>query len=202
LVRADLVRALLDVDGALAPWIEPYLVDFDYAVDDLTAATETQLRARSMLALAKVALLCLKLARSDPDMGPNLWRWSDLLREIAARPTGVAEIHSVLTYILQVSETPAEQIRGLTRALGPKIEEAVMTTAERLRQEGEAQGEAKGQLKAKADALLQVLAARELSASETERARVFACTDLAILDRWIRRAATATSISEVFAQEQ
>ncbi|WP_437728413.1 Rpn family recombination-promoting nuclease/putative transposase [Sorangium sp. So ce861] len=63
------------------------------------------------------------------------------------------------------------------------------------RQEGHESGELSG----KATAILAVLAARGVSVSAEALARIEACREPATLDRWIRRAATAASIEEVFA---
>ena len=65
--------------------------------------------------------------------------------------------------------------------------------------EGEAQGKAAGEAQGSRNALLAVLEARGLGVSAEERAAVEACTDLAQLDRWVRRAATAGSTREVLA---
>ena len=59
--------------------------------------------------------------------------------------------------------------------------------------EGEAQGEAKGE----AHAVLTVLEARGIPASAEIRERILACTDLAKLESWLRRAVTAASADEV-----
>ena len=68
---------------------------------------------------------------------------------------------------------------------------------------GEAQGlikgEAQGLIKGKAEAILAFLAARSIAVSAETRARIEACTELATLDRWIARAATAASAEDVFA---
>ncbi|WP_437727459.1 hypothetical protein [Sorangium sp. So ce861] len=66
---------------------------------------------------------------------------------------------------------------------------------------GRAAGKAEGKIEGKQEALLAVLDARGLSLTAEERAHVKACTVPAELDRWIARAATAASMSEVFAPE-
>jgi hypothetical protein len=50
----------------------------------------------------------------------------------------------------------------------------------------------------KAESLLQFLDARGIGISDEQKARVLACTDLATLDRWIRKAATVASAQELF----
>jgi hypothetical protein len=49
----------------------------------------------------------------------------------------------------------------------------------------------------KAEAVLAVLDARGLAVSAPERVRILACTDLATLEQWVRRAVTAASAEEL-----
>ncbi|HLM73282.1 MAG TPA: hypothetical protein VK459_11340, partial [Polyangiaceae bacterium] len=93
----------------------------------------------------------------------------------------------------KIPETPAgRKTRLLIEAQGRK----------RGRIEGEAKGRAKGlaegEVKGKRDAVLALLKARGVALSAEERAVLNACADAAKLDRWIIRAATAASASEVF----
>jgi predicted transposase/invertase (TIGR01784 family) len=62
------------------------------------------------------------------------------------------------------------------------------------REEGKAEGEAKG----KAEGVLVVLRARCLVVSPDVEARVSDCTDIALLDEWLRRAAVVGSAEEIF----
>ncbi|WP_437768550.1 hypothetical protein WMF27_13005 [Sorangium sp. So ce281] len=65
----------------------------------------------------------------------------------------------------------------------------------------EKRGRAEGKIEGKIEALLAVLEARGLSLTADERAHIDACTAPAELDRWIASAATAASMSEVFASK-
>ncbi|WP_329547137.1 hypothetical protein OG548_25865 [Streptomyces sp. NBC_01356] len=66
-----------------------------------------------------------------------------------------------------------------------------------LSQEIRAEGEARGRVK---DILL-LLEGRSIPVSDTDRERITTCDDLDTLDRWFRRAITATSTTEVFAED-
>jgi hypothetical protein len=66
--------------------------------------------------------------------------------------------------------------------------------------QGRAEGEAKGEAEGEANALLHVLAARRLTVSDAQRARILACTDLDTLTRWIERAVTAETTDAVFSE--
>ena len=70
--------------------------------------------------------------------------------------------------------------------------------AKKHQAKGRAEGEAKGEAKGRAQAVLDVLEARGLRASDEARARILACTDCAQLAAWLRNAATATSVDQVF----
>ena len=64
----------------------------------------------------------------------------------------------------------------------------------------DAAAEAKGLTKGAARALLKFLVARGLEVSEAQRQEILRCQDLERLDRWLDRAATAASTSEVLAE--
>ncbi len=70
------------------------------------------------------------------------------------------------------------------------------------RQEGHsaglAEGHSAGLAEGKRDALLRLLARRGIALPEDARARIAACTDLAILDRWFDNALAAKAVADVF----
>lgn len=61
---------------------------------------------------------------------------------------------------------------------------------EQERVEGKAEGRAEG--------LITVLEARGLDLSTEQKARILACTDFAVLDRWLRRAVSIGTVEELF----
>ena len=68
---------------------------------------------------------------------------------------------SVLRYILETSRAEPATLRGLlARQVGRKAAEEIMTTAERLRREGEAGALKKGEVLGKREALLLLLRQR------------------------------------------
>jgi hypothetical protein len=94
-----------------------------------------------------------------------------------------------------------------TGAARRELREVLMITDSRfqpslvaeIHAEGEAEGEVRGLIHGKADAVLQILAARGIPVPEADRSTIEACDDPAQLDAWIRRAATADSIKVLFA---
>ena len=55
----------------------------------------------------------------------------------------------------------------------------------------------RGKAEGKAEGVLAVLAARHIEVPDDVRARITACSDLALLDLWLARAATAVSLADV-----
>jgi hypothetical protein len=68
----------------------------------------------------------------------------------------------------------------------------------RLFDRGAAQGEARGEARAERRAVLAVLEARGLAVTDDVRERITTCTDIEQLDAWVRRAATATTVDDLF----
>ncbi|HTN89177.1 MAG TPA: hypothetical protein VL242_36110 [Sorangium sp.] len=97
-------------------------------------------------------------------------RMLELLREASMNPD-------------KIPETPAaRKLRLFLEAQG--------------RKKGRAEGEAKGRAEGRQDALITLLRARGLAPSPDDEARIRGCADAAKLDRWIARAATATTVRE------
>jgi len=67
----------------------------------------------------------------------------------------------------------------------------------RGRAEGEARGRAEGEARGRAAAVLAVLAARQLSVTDEQGARIRACTDLTQLDKWLALAATVSDSAQL-----
>ncbi len=58
-------------------------------------------------------------------------------------------------------------------------------------------GMREGEIKGKRDVLLRLLARAGIALSDDDRARVDACTDLAILDRWVDNVLGAKTAADV-----
>jgi hypothetical protein len=101
-------------------------------------------------------------------------------------------------------ETYTFLIRACAPAAARGALEALMTTVfkddfvERYKAEGRAEGEARGRAEGEAGMLLRVLAARGFDVSGPVRERVLSCTDVAQLESWGDKAATAASLDDVF----
>jgi hypothetical protein len=69
--------------------------------------------------------------------------------------------------------------------------------AKKHRAAGRAEGQAEGRAAGQASAVVAVLRTRGLSVSSEQEKRILACSDLATLDRWIRKVVTVGSVDEL-----
>ncbi len=80
------------------------------------------------------------------------------------------------------------------------VVEAMIAKGNPVLQEREAAAEARGEAKGKADAILKFLEARGVAVNPAQRQEILECSDSDRLDRWLRRAAFASSADEVLSE--
>lgn len=97
----------------------------------------------------------------------------------------IDEDHATLYYDVVLAALPEAARHHLEALMTARTYEYQSDFARKYFSEGESQ------------ALLAVLAAREIDVPEDAKARITGCTDFHQLDTWIRRAATASSIEDV-----
>ena len=182
---------VLDAPAELLASLGPYLPSFELLIDDLAAIPEAELRRRQMTSLATLTLLALQRLRGTSDVIAELRRLLDLAERVLDAPRGTDAFAAVLSYILEVTNVARPELRELVRQLGPRGEEAIMSTADVIRAEGRAEG--------RVEAVLRVLRVRGLAVSEEQRRRALGCTDLEVIGRWLDRAEPVASADDVFA---
>ena len=163
-----------------------------YDVDDLTQIDLAALRERSLPTPLLVPLALLMQVARSPDLLGFLETLADDFTKLAAGRHGQRHLSAAFTYIVSVSNISTEQLRPFAHRLGPVVQEALMTTAEKLRAEGRAQGRAEGQ----AEFLMELLIMKFGPQPVNIRARVFTATSDQ-LHAWTRRILPATTIDEV-----
>jgi hypothetical protein len=150
---------------------------------ELPKTPETRLLR--MFGPPRMQLEVLKELKALAPDDPQGQAWVDILAEvrylIEKVPDLSLEEQAVMTELRQRWEREKADLRNSAKA------------------EGKVEGRAEGRAESKAEAVLAVLKARGLAVSEGVRVRVLACRDLSILDRWLVRAATAASDTEVTA---
>jgi hypothetical protein len=182
---------LLDADADLLESLGPHVPRFRFVLDDLSAQSDADLRARRMTPGGRVVILSLKHGRDQ--VAVRIRVLSPDGRAPAARDV----LASILRYILETSRAEPATLRALlARQVGRAAAEEIMTTAEMLRREGEARGVKKGALLGKRDVLLLQLRQRFGRLSAAAVARINKAT-VAQLDTWARRVLTAESLDDV-----
>jgi PD-(D/E)XK nuclease family transposase len=182
------------------------------SISDNHRLPENKSGANRLLQVQYAFLELPKLPKRKPDTGALQWAWLfvhapeltevpadlppgpyrealELANEATFTPAELEAYRKVMDEIQQAREYGAAQ-RAEGEATGFAKGEAA----------GLAKGEAKGEAKGKAAAVLAVLSARGLPVSNEARTRIETCTDVAMLDLWISRAATVSSTEGVFAQ--
>ena len=199
------------VDPDMAATLLTLQPQLEVLIDDLGTASEADITLRAGSALTRVTLLFLaRLRQAEPDeVLAAIARWTRLLDELAAAADARATLPALWSYLLEVTEVPAEALRSVvSEASDPELADSIMSTANKLRAEGEAKGEVRGEAKGEARGeatgriklLLRMLQARfgTLPAEVTERIRSASTDDL---DRWGVRLMDASALDEVFAQD-
>lgn len=178
-----------------------------FVVDDLAGLDEAAIRARPLTPFGTLTQLCLRRLRGldDAEALAAFERWADLMRA-ADRDDGLPRGHDALRAIgyhaLRMTEIPAGELHATFERLLQRPEETIMSTAEKLRNEGiakgRAEGIAEGKAEGKAESLLLLLRQRFGEIPPPVVVRLRAGTP-AELDRWIGRILDAATVDDVFA---
>jgi hypothetical protein len=195
---ATSMQELYDLPDDMVRAASPHLPAFEFVLDDLLQRTDEELRRRLLPPVGRVALALFRWGRSEPDLLSHLKVYGAELQAMWHGPDGKRALVSVFRYVALAREPVTLQDLGsyLIATVGEEAREVVMTEGQRMIDEWRAEGEARGRAKA----LLAVFAARGLSVSEPLRERIMGCTDIATLDKWIMRGATALSAAEAISE--
>jgi predicted transposase/invertase (TIGR01784 family) len=214
------VDALFDVPEHVRPAVEAYLVRFRYLVDDLSEIPDDRLRARAMTALAKLAAVSFKYARTRADLIEILSSWADVVRQVVGAPGGLEALAVVMRYILMVNDhVEPEALKAfLEREVSPEAKDTVMTAGERLIEQGVQQGIQQGiqqgvqqgiqqgvqqgiqqRVQRERTILLRLLKQRFGDEVNGEIEGRVAAASVEQIDRWAERETSATTLAHVFA---
>ena len=197
-------EALLPESVRELPELMRLLPTFDIGVLDLRGAREEELMLLRATSLARLTLLALKHAPRTRDLLPIIARWQALLADLDGHPYAERGIQMIFRYIFSVSNVAVDPVvEVLHSALSSKGRKTVITTAQKLRQEGRQEGlreglEEGGQL-ALSRALMELLTERFGPLDETTAQRVEGATT-AELGAWLRGVLTADSVESCLAQ--
>jgi predicted transposase/invertase (TIGR01784 family) len=204
--RVEALFDLPDQQESRAHW-EALVPRFEYLLDDLTAERAEALMARPGPPLVRLALLVLRFGRTE-ELARRLPEWTALFAQLKAHPSTWDELVALVRYLFQVGDTATRAaLSGVLASVmdARRTEELMKTIGEELIEQGMARGLAKGLAKGREEGLakglarsvLRVLDARGLGVDDKARQRILSCTDLDLLEQWLERAVTASSLSDV-----
>lgn len=200
---------LVSLDATLRTALEPHLPKLRFVLDDLATETDDALGHRALEVLAELSLRALSRLPRSPDPIADLHRWLPRLQKMLTASSGLQRLRVILEYLHCVTDAELTELRKVVAKLGPDAEEVLVTTAQKLidqgREEGRAEGKAEGRAEGKAegraegqlDLVLRLLELRfgPLSPEHEARARAGTPADLAL---WAERVLGATRLDEVF----
>jgi hypothetical protein len=162
--------------------------------------TEHKSGNHGLLQVQYVFLELPKLPIERPkEPGADLWAWlfvhatelTEIPPDLASGPYGRAlELANKATFTQGELDAYRRVIDEIHQA---------QELAEAKFKLGRAEGRTEGETAGKIAAILAFLAARSIPVTAQARAHIEACRDPVTLDRWIARAATATSVEDVLA---
>jgi hypothetical protein len=208
---------LLDVDADLFATVAPYVPRFRFLLDDISAERDEDLRDRSMSALGRLALFCLRHARSPWEIVTRLGAWAGLVGEVFKAPNGLAAFRAIVEYILALNmRANPEGGKAIMLTMLGEVEYEVGSVAYQLVEQGRREGREEGRLVGRLEALseerqegrreerreilLQLLRARFGELPEATVARVNAA-DLDQLKRWLDGVLSAPTLDAVLQSE-
>jgi predicted transposase/invertase (TIGR01784 family) len=174
------------------PGLAALVPRFSMIIEDLAHLSNEDLKARSLAVFQKLALWLLRDARDPERLLDSFGVWISALAEAERAPTGIDSFATLITYMFRVVDPMhRDDLRAKIRQLGSRAEDAAMTIAEQLHEEGRIEGRIatlRSQLTFKFK--LQTLDA-------SYEARLLAATPEA-MDRYLQRVLIADSVAAVF----
>jgi hypothetical protein len=189
------MQALFDPPPDSIADLAPYVPHFRLLVEDLVHVTDEQLRARALAAFPMLALWLLRDGRDSEKLLAKLGHWADMFRAALLAPSGMQALAQLLRYVYYVCpELQYREFRETIRRQLPESEEAVMTIAEQLIQQGRAEGRVEGRV----EILEQLLVEKFGTLPPSLHERLASATDEQFA-RWSRRVLHAETLDEMFA---
>jgi hypothetical protein len=186
-------QALFDPAVRAIPELRRLLPDFEFLLDDISHASDADLRARKLDPFGALVLWALRDARRKGRVSASVAAWRGEVRKLLRRRGGREALKPLLSYIVNVAQEPFGD--AFAKAVGdaaPESKDTLMTTlAQRWLAEGREQQARR--------ILRKLLKLRFGNLDDATVARVERGTEKE-LDRWAERVVTASSLSEVFEQ--
>ncbi len=186
---------LLDPAVGAIPGLAGLVPRCEMIVEDLAHRSNDELKGRALAPFQQLVLWLLRDARDPGRLLDNFDHWSAELIEVQAGQErwGIDRFVVLITYLYRVVDpVTLEAVRAKIRKLGPGPEEAAMTAAEYLHEQGRAEGRAEGRI----DTLRRQLIFKFQSLDAASEARLKTATP-EMIDRYLQRVLVADSLAAV-----
>jgi predicted transposase YdaD len=197
--HARAIEELFDRDVLAIPGVAPLVPRCEMIVEDLAHRSNDELKARALAAVPKVALWLLRDARDPVRLLSNFDVWRSAMIQAGQSRSGIALL---ITYMFRVVDPMyLDELRAKLYELGSSGEEATMTIADYLEEQGWKKGVKEGRIEGikegRIEALRRQLLYKFKTLDEGYEARLQAAT-MEALDRYLQRVLTADSLAAVF----
>lgn len=168
-----------------------------------------------LLQVQYVFLELPKMPKKRPQApGADLWAWlfvhapslKEIPAELVAGPYRTAlELANKATFSLDELDAyrkVIDEINQVKELVDAKFAEGKSLGLVEGLAKGHKSGLAEGHKSGKMEALLAILAARSVDVTPEARTRIESCENATILEQWIARAATASSLEEIFQSDE
>jgi hypothetical protein len=205
-IRWNAPRALHELyrgTAKLRAALHRYFHGSEFFLFDVALDSDQALRQRGMNALATLASWVMANARTSTSIAADLYRVLDLFQRVFAEPGGTEDVVTLVRYILDVTDVSPEALDYFfNRAFGHRAQEiSMITTGERLRQEGREQGLEqgleRGLLQSRQRLLMQLK--HRFGALPHDVIQRVSTADTKALDTWALRLLDASTLDQVFA---
>ncbi len=209
---------LIDLDAADKADVADYMPCFRFLLDDLSQVPEEVLQRRTLTPQGRLTLALLQQVRYLKELRSFLVQWLPVFRALVAKQQLSSPLQVLVYYMLRVGPESRPGLEKLmAEFLGETGRKAVQTAGDLLIQEGIQKGLQEGVqkgvqkglqegiqkgLQALRNNLLKVLEKRAIPVSDDEMARIRACSNLQLLERWFDHALDADTIHDVWGNTQ
>lgn len=203
---AQSFHELFDEDLLAIPGVREHVPSFRVVLDDVSHASDAQLRSRAAELSTLIVPLTLWALR-DGRRGIRILRawtaWADTIAQIVRSQTGFDALFAVLRYIAVVNEAITTTDLNQALASAPtETRDALMTLADQWMAEGEARGRAEGEARGRAEGERRVLERQlrrkfgDAAVDEFVLARLAAAEEAQLVE-WAERVLDAESLDAV-----
>jgi hypothetical protein len=203
---------LIDLSPDALTSLEPFLPQLRIRVDDLATQTDAELYERALTDLGRLTLLIFRDLPQAKAPGTVLVKHLELLLRVIRAPSGLRALEALMSYTLATTDLATEDlVHILGPYLGEKETTAMITTAQKLFNEGLEKGRneglEKGLEKGRSEGLakgttrtLLVLIRRRYGEPSAEVLRRVESASMEERDAWIGRIFEARTVEELLGE--